>query len=164
MNIKLRPYEIGDAIDLYSILSNPNFTYFKSSPKSLDDEVRYIKECVENFKNGTFYNYVIILNDEVIGGIGIKIFTHRNYVGELGYFLEEKYWGKGIISKALEVMEDICFEVIGLTRLEIIMQPNNTSSERVAIKNGYEKEGLLKKVIKDKDGNLKDVYLYAKTL
>lgn len=162
--IGLRPYQIGDAEDLYKILSNPNFTYFKSSPKSLADEIRYINECIENFKNGTFYNYAIVLNGEVIGGIGVKVFTHRNYIGELGYFLEERHWGKGIISQALKTMEDICFEFIGLTRLEIIMQPKNTSSERVAIKNGYEKEGLLKKVIKDKEGNLKDVYLYSKTL
>jgi len=44
------------------------------------------------------------------------------------------------------------------------MQPANKASEKVAIKNGYHKEGLMKKAIKGKDGKMKDGYLYAKVL
>lgn len=44
------------------------------------------------------------------------------------------------------------------------MQPANTASEKVAIKNGYKKEGLMKKAVRNKEGKMKDVYLYAKVL
>jgi [ribosomal protein S5]-alanine N-acetyltransferase len=55
-------------------------------------------------------------------------------------------------------------ESLKLTRLEIVMQPENKGSEKVAIKNNYYKEGLLKKAIKYKDGSMKDCFLYAKVL
>jgi len=44
------------------------------------------------------------------------------------------------------------------------MQPANKASEKVAIKNNYKKEGLMKKIIKTKDGKMEDAYLYAKVL
>ena len=42
------------------------------------------------------------------------------------------------------------------------MNPDNRASERVAIKAGYKKEGLMKKVLLTADGKKKDAYLYAK--
>jgi RimJ/RimL family protein N-acetyltransferase len=161
--IKIRPQEIKDAKRLFEILSNPNFTYFSSTPKNLKDEVKYLRDSLKQLKKGTLYNYAILMGDEVIGGIGVKIVAHRKHIGEIGYFIDEKYWGKGIVVRAVKLLEKKCFNDLKLNRLEVLMQPKNTSSEKVAIKAGYKKEGLLKKVIKDKEGKLKDVYLYAKT-
>jgi RimJ/RimL family protein N-acetyltransferase len=44
------------------------------------------------------------------------------------------------------------------------MQPENIASEKVAIKNGYLKEGRMRKAVRGKDGEMKDCYLYAKVL
>lgn len=161
--IQIRPQEVKDAKRLYEILSNPNFTYFSSTPKTLKDEVKYLRDSLKELKKGTLYNYVILLNGDVVGGIGVKINPHRKHIGEIGYFIEEKHWGKGIANKAVKLLEKKCFGELKLKRLEVMMQPKNKSSEKVAIKAGYKKEGLLKKVIKDRQGKLKDVYLYAKT-
>lgn len=96
-------------------------------------------------------------------GIGVKINFHRKYIGEIGYFIDETYWGQGIASQAVKLIENICFGKLKLTRLEILMEHKNKASEQVAIKNNYLKEGLLKKVLTGKDGSLKDAFLYAKT-
>lgn len=161
--VQIRLQELGDAKRLYEILSSPNFTYFSSTPNSINDEIKWLKNSFKELQKGIAYNYAITLDGELIGGIGVKIFHHRKHIGEIGYFLEEKHWGKGIIVQAVKLLEEKCFNELGLTRLEAIMQPKNKASEKVAIKSGFKKEGLLSKVIRDRDGNLKDVYLYAKT-
>lgn len=162
--IELRLQKITDAKRFYEILSNSNFTYFYVQPKSVKDEKVWLKENPKRRKNNTEWNFTILYNKKVVGAIGVKINYHRKYIGEIGYFLDETYWNKGIVSKAVKLVEDICFNKLSLSRIEIVMQPQNKGSEKVAIKNKYLKEGLLKKVLKGKDGKMKDCFLYAKTL
>ncbi len=80
----------------------------------------------------------------MVGGCGIKIDQHRTFIGEIGYFLDEEYWGKGIVTKAVKILEKIGFQKLGLKRIEVLMDPRNIGSEKVAIKCGYKKEGTMK--------------------
>jgi len=162
--IKLRLQEVSDAERFFEILNNPNFIHFRVQPKTIEEEIKWLEENPKRQKNNTGWNYTILFNDIVVGAIGVLINSHRKYIGEVGYFLDEKYWGQGIVSQALKLLESICFNELNLTRIEIMMNPENIGSEKVAIKNGYEKEGFLKKVVRGKDGEMKDCHLYAKVL
>ncbi|MBU0528893.1 GNAT family N-acetyltransferase [bacterium] len=102
-------------------------------------------------------------NGKLIGGCGIAINQRRKYIGEIGYFIDEGYWGRGIASKAVTILENIGFETLHLKRIEILMNPKNIDSKKVALKCGYKKEGIMKKAIKDGD-NFSDSYLYAKVV
>ena len=44
-----------------------------------------------------------------MGGIGVRIDQHRTYIGEIGFFVDEPYWGKGIASAALEQLEEFIY-------------------------------------------------------
>lgn len=160
--IKLRPQKVSDAERFYEILNNPNFIYFEVRPKSIADERKWLRGNAKRWKDNILWNYTILFNGRIVGAIGVKINYHRKYVGEIGYFIDEKYWGKSIVSSAVKLIETVCFKKLKLSRLEILMQPENIASEKVAIKNGYLKEGRLRKVVKGKDGKMKDCYLYAK--
>ena len=162
--IKLRPQKVGDAKRFYEILNNPNFIYFEARPKSIADERKWLRENAKRRKDNISWNYAIIYGEQVVGGLGVKINYHRKYIGEIGYFIDEKYWGKGIASRAVKLTEVICFKKLGLSRIEILMQPANKASEKVALKNGYLKEGRMRKAFRSKDGEMKDCYLYAKVL
>lgn len=162
--IKLRLQKISDAKRFYEILNNDNFIYFGARPKSVADERKWLKENPKRQKNNTDWGYTIIYGKEIVGGIGIKINFHRKYIGEIGYFIDEKYWNKGIASQAVKLIEKIGFKKLKLSRIEILMQPVNKASEKVAIKNGYIKEGQMRKVFRSKEGEMKDCYLYAKVL
>jgi len=160
--IKLRPQKVSDAKRFYEILNNDNFIFLGTRPKSVADERKWLIGNVKRQNDNTGWNYTIIFNNKIVGGLGVKINYHRKYIGEIGYFIDEKYWGKGIASRAVKLVEDICFKKLKLMRIEILMQPANKASEKVAIKNGYIKEGRMRKAFKATDGEMKDCYLYAK--
>jgi ribosomal-protein-alanine N-acetyltransferase len=159
--IGLRNQRLSDAKRFYEILTNPNFKFF-NKPKSLEAEKEHIRKGKEKRKENICHDYAIIYNQKLVGGCGIKINQQRKFIGEIGYFLDEAYWGKGITTKAVKLLEKIGFEKLKLKRIEILMDPRNIASERVAIKAGYKKEGTMKKAIEHK-GKYRDAHLYAKT-
>jgi len=160
--IKLRLQEVSDAERFFEILNNPNFIYFDICPATLEDEVAWLEQNSQRQKDNTQWNYAIIYDNKLVGAIGVQINYHRNYIGEIGYFIDEKYWNKGIVTEAVKLIENICVNELNLTRIEILMMTEHTASEQVAIKNEYIKEGTKRQLIKGKNGKMKDCLLYAK--
>jgi ribosomal-protein-alanine N-acetyltransferase len=162
--VTIRYQLLKDAKRFFEILNSPNFIYFPTSVNSVAAEKKILKENAQKRKDNISWNYSIIYGNKLVGGIGIRINRTRPFNGEIGYFVDEKYWGKGITTQAVKLTEQDGFKKLGLSRIEIIMRPENKASEKVAIKNGYKKEGRMKKAIKDKDGIMRDALLYAKVL
>jgi len=162
--VKIRLQKLSDAKRLYEILNNDNFIYFGTRPKSVVDERKWLEDAVKRRKENISHHWTIMYGKEIVGGIGVKINYHRKYIGEIGYCVNEKYWGRGIATQAVQLIEKICFKKLKLLRIEIVMQPKNVGSVKVAIKNGYKREGLMRKAVKGKDGKMKDCYLYSKVL
>jgi len=160
MKVSIHPQKVSEAKRFYEILNNPNFRFFAPAPKSVEAEVEWIKKSKEKAKKNIEYSYSIICDGEVVGGAGIKIDQQRPHVMELGAFIDEAYWGKGITPKVIGLLEKIAWQK-GAVRIELRMDIENKASERVAIKSGYKKEGLLKKAFQSKRGYV-DNYLYAK--
>jgi len=161
VHTKLRRQQVSDAKRFYEILSNPNFIYWTTKPKSVADERRWLLNNTGKKRKNTDHNFSIICAGCLVGAAGIKIYPHTPYIGEIGYFVDEAYWGKGIAPQAVRILEKIGFSKLGLVRIEIRMNIKNKASEMVAIKAGYKKEGLLRKAFKHGDKYI-DEYLYAK--
>jgi [ribosomal protein S5]-alanine N-acetyltransferase len=159
--ITLRNQRVSDAKVFYEILSNPNFLYLRVCPKSIAEEKKFLRANQKKRRNNIDYNYTILYDGKIIGACGIKIDQHRKYIGEIGYFIDEEYWGRGIATKAVRLLEKIAFKKMGLKRIEILMDPRNIGSEKVAIKCNYNKEGTLRKAIMN-GKKFTDAYLYAK--
>jgi len=164
MKVSIRPQKVTDAKRFLGILNNPNFKFFHVSEVSLADEIKFLKKNKEKRKINFEHNYAILADGRVIGGCGIKIDQHRPYIGEIGYFLDEPFWGRGITSKAVGILERVGFQKLGLSRIVMLINGQHKASQRVAVKSGYKKEGLLKgahhcAVHKDEH---EDCFLYAK--
>ncbi|OGE78826.1 MAG: GNAT family N-acetyltransferase [Candidatus Doudnabacteria bacterium RIFCSPHIGHO2_01_FULL_46_14] len=161
--IKVRPQKVSDAKSFFEILNNDNFRYFGARPKTIKEEIAFLKKNPRWRKQNFAYNFSILLGKELVGGCGIHINQHRLHIGEIGYFVDESYWGKGIATQAVSFLETLGFGKLKLKRIEILMEPKNKASEKVAVKNGYKKEGLMKKVVFSKRAkDYRDCYLYAK--
>lgn len=161
-HIKIRPQQIKDAKRFFEILTNPNFIFFGANPKSIEDEKKFLRLNAKKRKKNIEHNFTILLGKKIVGGCGIKINQDRKYIGEIGYFIDEEYWGKGFATQAAKLLEKIGFGKLNLSRIEILMVVKNKGSEKVAIKSGYKKEGRMRKALKDKKGKMWDCYLYAK--
>ena len=93
----------------------------------------------------------------------MKIDRHRPSIGEVGFFIDEAYRGKGIVGKAVEHIEEFIQNNTDIRRIEIRMAVHNKASERVEKKSGYEKEGVLREMLKVCE-TWHDCCLYSKIL
>lgn len=141
--IKLRYQKISDAKRFFEILNNSNFIYFPVRPKTLKEEINFLKTSGKKRRLNISHNFSIICQNKLVGGCGLKINQHRKQIAEIGYFVDEKFWSRGITTAAVKELEKIAFKKLGIKRIEILMRPANKASEKVAIKNGYQREGLL---------------------
>lgn len=93
-----------------------------------------------NTDNG---NYYIVQSGRVIGSIGVD-YNERRKSGEIGYWLSRDANGRGIMTRAVGVLEQYGFDALGLNRIEIHVDTENQPSQAVAMRAGYVREGVLR--------------------
>jgi [ribosomal protein S5]-alanine N-acetyltransferase len=105
----------------------------------------------------------IEVDGEAAGGLGIELGSDvQRCSAEIGYWLGEQYWGRGIMSAALVGMTDYAWEHFpAVERIFALPYARNAASVRVLEKAGYELEGRLRRsVIKDRE--VLDQFMYAR--
>jgi RimJ/RimL family protein N-acetyltransferase len=106
-------------------------------------------------------NFAIEVDGEAVGGIGfiLGIDIHRRSA-EIGYWLGEQYWGRGIVGEAVQAMTSYAFENYDLVRIWAGVFEWNPASMRVLGKAGYQFEARLKNAV-TKEGQTTDELIYA---
>ena len=106
-------------------------------------------------------NLAIAVDGAAVGGIGFLLQTDVDRVSaEIGYWLGEAFWGRGITTEALLAVTHHAIERHGLTRVFALPFAHNRASCRVLEKAGYVCEGHLRRSA-IKDGALVDQIQYA---
>jgi len=112
-------------------------------------------------------HFAIAVGEEAVGGIGLEIgdpggrIAVCDHSAEIGYWLGEPFWGRGIMSEAVAALTEWAFKELGLVRLHAAVYARNPASARVLTKAGYEFEGRLRARY-FKGGEYIDGLLYAK--
>jgi RimJ/RimL family protein N-acetyltransferase len=105
--------------------------------------------------------FAIIKDSKAIGGIGIHFFDDvHKHSAEIGYWLGENYWGKGIATEAVSKFVSFIFVNFDINRIFARVFGWNLSSARVLEKNGFKLEGNLRKHI-FKNGLYTDESIYG---
>ena len=105
--------------------------------------------------------WAIEVGGEAIGGIGIEPDTDVERVSaEVGYWLGEAFWGRGIATEALTAVTAEAFKQFEFTRLYALAFADHAASVRVLEKAGYAREGHLRQSA-IKDGKIRDQLLFA---
>ena len=105
--------------------------------------------------------FAIAVDGEAVGGIGFVLHPDVERVSaEIGYWLAEPFWGRGIVTEALAAVTAYAIKAHGLTRIYAVPFAWNAASCRVLEKAGYVLEGRLRKSA-IKDGKLTDQLQYA---
>jgi RimJ/RimL family protein N-acetyltransferase len=105
--------------------------------------------------------WAIDVDGEAVGGIGIEMNTDVERVSaEIGYWLGESFWGRGIATAALTAVTAEAFKRFEITRLYALPFADHAASVRVLEKAGYVREGHLRQSA-IKDGKIRDQLLFA---
>ena len=80
--------------------------------------------------------------------------------GYIGYWIDERMAGRGIMPTAVAMATDHCFDAVGLHRIEINIRPENAASLRVVEKLGFRYEGIRQRYLHI-DGDWRDHSTYA---
>lgn len=162
MDFLLRPWSIEDLDSLVKYANNYNiaknlmdiFPY----PYSIEDGKTFIERTIKNSPPNTL---AIEIKGEASGAIGVHPGTdiyRKN--AEMGYWLAEPYWGKGIITRAISQMVDYGFKNWDITRIYARPYGHNIASQKALEKAGFVLEARLDKTI-FKNGEYIDELIYA---
>lgn len=162
MKFLLRPWSVNDLESLVKYANNfniaKNMTDQFPHPYSHENGKAFIEFAT---KDSPIHIFAIEVNGEAVGGIGIhpqQDVQRKN--AELGYWLAEPFWGKGIISKAIPQMVDFAFKTYPINRVYARPFGSNLASQRVLQKTGFILEATLEKTL-FKNGEYLDELIYA---
>lgn len=164
MICRIRKWELSDAIDLAVALSNKevqdNLRDGLPYPYTEQDGKDYIAAMLSADENETFA-FAITVDEKVAGSIGI--FRQGNIhkqTAELGYYIAEEYWGKGIMTEAVKQICGYVFDKSDIIRIYAEPFAYNATSSRVLEKAGFQYEGTLRSNAV-KNGEIIDMKMYS---
>jgi len=106
-------------------------------------------------------NLAIVLEGETVGSVGVERYGDLNRLtGEVGYWLGETHWGKGLATEAVRLMTDYAFDRFDFERLQATVLEWNPASCRVLEKAGFVREARHRRSI-IKDGQVIDSWVYG---
>jgi RimJ/RimL family protein N-acetyltransferase len=153
--VKLRPADDSDFEDFYNWWNDPEFAgeYAGDSPKSRDEVKQLLKDShsfvIEGRTDGRkigFISYYLVRSDYL-------------NLYEIGYRVKPSERGKGYTTEAARLLVDHLFTTKPIQRIESVTDTENIPSQRVLEKNGFRREGQLKKRF-FLDGDYRDEYIY----
>lgn len=113
--------------------------------------------------NSPDFVYAIVIRGEAVGGIGLHPRKDvERHSAEIGYWLGEDFWGRGIATAAVRKLSKQILREPDIYRIFATVFASNPASARVLEKAGFVREGLMSRAVL-KDGVLIDAALYAIT-
>jgi len=165
--IRLEPLARALAGDMSWLLDadeeTARFTYIPTTP-----DTAFLETWLGRYEDGWTGDETtragFAIRDADGGAIGFAAFVRLDLdqaQGELGYVVAPAGRGRGVATRAVELLTRWGFEELGLERIELRIDPRNAGSERVAERAGYRKEGVLRSIA-FKEGLRTDVGVWSR--
>lgn len=164
MEFTLKKLEIADAQSIAKYANNErianNVRNIFPYPYTLEDACAFIHDC-QNSEEKCQYIRAIVINQQAVGVIGCtrQIDVHCKS-SEIGYWLGEEFWGKGIMADAVKQIIREVFRCHDVVRIFAEIFAYNAGSIKVLEKAGFQLEGKLRSSIY-KNGAISDSYIYG---
>lgn len=158
----LRDWTADDIEPLAQHANNPRIAAMMRdafpSPYTPADASRFIALAADT---SSHLYLAIDVAGEAVGGIGVQPLdgVHRR-TAEIGYWLAEPFWGRGIVTDAVRALVPVAFAAFDIVRLEAAIFSNNPASMRLLEKCGFTREAVHQKAI-TKNGAVLDEVVYV---
>lgn len=163
-DFKLRAWEPEDAESLAKAADNPkianNLRNAFPNPYTVEDAVWFINDCIANAEKKQI-NYAIAVDGRAVGSIGISVKDDvYEKSAELGYWLSEDFWRRGIMSGAVRLICREAFERFDIVRIFAEPFADNAGSRGVLEKAGFTYEGTMRSGV-CKNGSIHSYCMYS---
>jgi RimJ/RimL family protein N-acetyltransferase len=160
----VRPWRTGDANAIVTHANNSKIAIQLRDrfphPYTRRNAVEFLRHVTAE-KPDRQENFAIEADGEAVGGIGVVPGTDiERYAAEIGYWLGETMWGRGIATDAVRLLTAHVFDEWNMLRLYAVPFADNLASRRVLEKAGYTCEGIMRSS-SVKAGQRRDQALYA---
>jgi RimJ/RimL family protein N-acetyltransferase len=102
----------------------------------------------------------IELDGRVVGGMRIGLNSH-GYRATMGYWMAAEMRGNGICTRALRLLSRHALDELLVQRVDLVTDPDNRASQRVAEKVGFQREGILRAHLRHPDGRIRDSIMFS---
>jgi RimJ/RimL family protein N-acetyltransferase len=148
-DIKLRQFKISDSTRMVELANNKNISRNLRDgfphPYTLEHAREFIARCMA-LQPPTLF--AIEYKGEYVGNIGlVKGNDVYRKSAEVGYFIGEQYWNKGIATVALNLACEYGFSKLDVVRIHAGVYEHNLASQRVLEKAGFVREGVFKMAV-----------------
>jgi RimJ/RimL family protein N-acetyltransferase len=164
-DLVLRPWSDEDVPGLVEACNDPEIARWIPvipSPYTEDDARAFIGGTSRS--NPAYavpaHSFAVTVRGSLAGAIGMSV-NSMNYRGRIGYWVAAPARGRGICTRALRVLSRWALDEHELQRLELITDPENHSSQRVAEKVGFQREGVLRAHLRHPDGRIRDSVMFS---
>ncbi len=122
-----------------------------------------IRRLLQQYRDGSGVPLVMEYAGEVTGQLNVWGIARGSLASAtIGYWVSERFAGRGITTTSVALATDVCFDEMRLHRMEICIRPENQASLRVVEKLGFRYEGLRRRFIHI-NGDWRDHYAFALT-
>nr|WP_304654837.1 GNAT family N-acetyltransferase [Sporolactobacillus sp. STSJ-5] len=160
----LREIVYEDAQSIFDCFSNDNVTryYGQDNLTSIEQAQQFVAFFSRNYSEKRGIRWSIERKEQpgLIGTIGFNAWSSKHRRAEIGYELHPHYWHKGYAKEAVTEVISYGFSDLHLTRIGAVVFTENTASNRLLMKLGFKKEGLLRNYIYQ-NGVAHDTITYA---
>jgi RimJ/RimL family protein N-acetyltransferase len=157
--VTLRSWRESDVDAIVEACQDPEIHYWIPvipRPYRREDALAFIRGELDTVGQ---HQHAIVVDERVVGSIGMSV--NRNRTGHIGYWCAREARGRGVTTRALCLLSRYGFDELGLQRLELITDPDNRASQRVAEKAGYRREGVLRSHLDHPDGRRRDSVMFS---
>ena len=165
---KTKIIEPNEYLSYFQLLENNRTRLERYFPKTMlavqneKQALSHLEQLRIRHTQKEIYPFGIYVNEKLIGWISAKNFDWRIPKCELGYYVDQAFAGKGITTKAVAEICKFCFEELSVEKIFLRTGVDNIASQKVALKNGFVKEGLLRNEFRIETGALIDTVYYGK--
>jgi [ribosomal protein S5]-alanine N-acetyltransferase len=163
--LSLRQVTEEDVDEVFALRSDAEIMRYIPRPlaKSTQDALDHIAIIDKGIMDNESINWAIALKEDnkLIGMICLLRMQLKNFRSEIGYILHPDFHGKGIMNEALQTVLGFAFDKLNFHSLEAVIDPGNSASEKLLIKNDFVKEAHLKEN-EFYEGKFLDTVIYSR--
>lgn len=166
MEILLKKWALTDAEALSHVANEVDRAFLSNrlpDPYTVEDAKWYVNMASEHDGIDCVFRAVVV-DGKVVGTVSVEgkddVYCKD---AEIGYYLDQAYWSKGVMTEAVRQICTLAFEQLNIVRITGLIYETNLASRKVLEKNGFELEGVKRNAVY-KNGRIQNLVIMGKLM